>query len=59
MIIKDIRKKAKDLNVTVGKKKKADLIRDIQRAEKNNPCFLTGILECDQFGCCWREDCIK
>jgi uncharacterized membrane protein len=37
---------------------KAELIRSIQTEEGNMPCFLTGVKECPQTRCCWREDCL-
>ena len=39
-------------------KKKQDLIREIQRAEKNRDCFNRGESKtCGQMGCTWRSDC--
>ncbi len=38
---------------------KGEMIRAIQMAEGNRPCF--GNLwrfDCLQFDCCWREDCL-
>jgi len=59
MKMADIRRKAKELGVKVQRLKKADLIRAIQTAEGNAPCFATGRTECDQLACCWRKDCLS
>jgi hypothetical protein len=38
--------------------KKAELVRAIQQAEKNEECFETGKADvCGQDECIWREDC--
>jgi len=58
MEMSDIRKRAKEFGVKVQGVKKADMIRAIQTAEGNTPCFATGREKCDQVGCCWREDCL-
>ena len=54
-----IKQKAKDLGITQGKMKKAELIHSIQRAEGYNPCYGTVQGWCDQEGCCFRGDCLK
>ena len=59
MKVNDVRKKARAAGVGAGKMKKADLIRAIQSAEGNVPCFGTALGGCDQIDCCWREDCLK
>lgn len=44
--------------VIVGKMKKCEIIRAIQIAEGNIPCFESGIAEkCGQASCLWRADC--
>ncbi len=49
---------AKDRGVKPGSMKKAELVRAIQQAEGNNPCFATEQVEsCGQPECLWREDC--
>jgi hypothetical protein len=60
MKIIEIRNRAKALGLkNVGKIKKGDLIRSIQRAEGNSACFGSpGRFECPQMECCWREDCL-
>ena len=58
MKVDDIREIAKLHDLKPGKMKKADLVRAIQVAENNNPCFETGIATaCGQAHCRWREDC--
>jgi hypothetical protein len=37
---------------------KAELIRQIQKAEGNFDCFGTATDYCDQLRCSWREDCL-
>jgi hypothetical protein len=54
----DVRRKAKELGVKAQGMTKANLIRAIQTAECNTPCFATGRTECDQILCCWQEDCL-
>jgi hypothetical protein len=55
----DIKEIARKMGVKSGKMKKVELIRAIQKAEGNIPCFATRGHECDQINCLWREDCIK
>jgi hypothetical protein len=54
-----ILKKAKELGVKcrIGAKK-VDLVRAIQTAEGNFPCFATARKFCDQENCAWRADCM-
>ncbi len=60
MKMQEIRAKAKALGLknTFGLKKE-ELIRRIQKAEGNFDCFGTAIDYCDQFECCFREDCFQ
>jgi hypothetical protein len=59
MTLPEIRKMAKKLGLKSGPKtRKADLIRQIQRAEGNFDCFATASDTCDQYGCLWRGDCL-
>ena len=58
MNITDVRTKATALGLGGLGRKKADLIRDIQRQEGNFPCFGTAESDCDQTACCWRDDCL-
>lgn len=59
MLVKEIRKKAKEMGINATKMIKTDLIRAIQIKEGNNPCFMTGIVDCPHTGCCWWGDCQK
>ena len=56
----EVKQKAKALGLQVEKTaKKADIIRAIQVAEGNTPCFGTRTDgTCEQKGCCWRADCL-
>ncbi len=60
MKMKEVRDKAKTLGLkgTFGLSK-AELIRRIQKAEGNFDCFGTTADYCDQFECCFREDCLE
>ena len=58
MTVKEIKKIAQKMGIKVGKMKKVDLVRTIQMAEGNTPCFQTGVTACDQENCCWRSDCM-
>lgn len=58
MKLEEIRTIAGARNIKVGKMKKAEVIREIQNSEGNEPCFDTGYAEnCGQGGCLWRGDC--
>ena len=58
MKLDDVKEVAKKLDIKVGKLKKAELVRAIQAADLNDPCFETGkAAECGQEECLWREDC--
>ena len=56
----DLRQQVKEMGLKIPfKTTKVDLIRTIQKAEGNFPCFGTaadGV--CDQTACCWRTDCL-
>ncbi len=56
--IADVRKKAKEVGLKAFDLKKADLIRAIQIAEGNFPCYGTAKEYCDQVNCLWRKDCL-
>lgn len=58
MNMQDVKKKAKILDIKPGKRRKADLIRSIQATEGNFACFGYAKDYCDQFKCCWRDDCL-
>lgn len=56
----EVRAKAKELGVKAKANiKKDDLIRVIQAAEGNSPCFKTASGYCDQTGCCFRSLCLN
>jgi hypothetical protein len=59
MTVKEIKIIAKKMGIKAGKMKKVDLVRTIQSAEGNTPCFQTGVIAtCDQVNCSWRSDCM-
>ena len=58
MKLEEIKKIAKLHDIKVGKLKKTELVRAIQSAEGNDPCFETGQASgCGQAECLWRTDC--
>ena len=59
MDLREINEKARKLGVKpkLGIKKEV-LIRSIQAAEGNFPCFGTAKDYCDQSGCCFRNNCL-
>jgi hypothetical protein len=59
MKMPEIKKKAKSMGLNSARMKKPDLIRAIQTAEGNTPCFETGTAGCPHLDCCWREDCVE
>lgn len=59
MKMDEVRAKAKFLGIKTSRMKKADLIRQIQRAEGNFDCFGTAKDYCDQLNCCFRENCLS
>jgi len=58
MKIKKVRKIAENLGVKTNEIEKTVLIRAIQSQEGNSPCFQSGMVSCDQYDCCWRDDCL-
>lgn len=59
MTINEIKEIARQHNLKPGKANKSELIRSIQQAEGNFPCFASNrSSECGQFNCLWREDCL-
>ena len=58
MKFKEIQKVARDLGLKCVGVKKPDLVRSIQQAEGNVQCFSTGRGDCDQYECCWWEECM-
>jgi hypothetical protein len=60
MNFNEIRKMAKNMNITAHGMKKIDLIRSIQRAENNTDCYGTDRVEtCYEDTCLWRDDCLS
>lgn len=58
MKTQEVKQIAKKLGVKSANMDKGELIRAIQAAEGNIPCFSTGkATECGQSECLWREDC--
>jgi hypothetical protein len=59
MELKELKEKARKLGVKpkLGTKKE-NLIRSIQTAEGNFPCFGTAKDYCDQAACSWRNNCL-
>jgi hypothetical protein len=58
MKVQEIKEIAGRMGIKAGKMKKAELIRAIQQAERNEACFETGRADtCGQDRCLWREDC--
>ncbi|MFP4415877.1 MAG: SAP domain-containing protein [Chitinispirillaceae bacterium] len=54
-----VKAKAKESGVKIGKLRKDELIRAIQKQEGNFPCFGSAENECNQMDCMWREDCLR
>lgn len=58
MNIYEIKEIAKQHNLKTGKANKGELIRAIQQAEGNLPCFgSNSSRECGEPDCLWRADC--
>jgi hypothetical protein len=58
MKLDEIREIAKHHLIRTVRMKKAELVRAIQQAEGNEPCFDSGkAAACGQEKCLWREDC--
>jgi len=58
MKLEEIKTIAQQHNIKVSKMKKAELVRAIQGAERNEQCFEAGkSATCGQSGCSWREIC--
>ncbi len=58
MKMQDIRAIGKRYGISSFGKTKAELIRQIQRAEGNFDCFGTATDHCDQLDCCFRSLCL-
>lgn len=59
MRMPEVKEKAKNLGITVGKMKKVDLIRAVQGAEGNTECFGRTDGHCPNTDCCFMDDCLK
>ena len=60
MDLNQIKQKAIQMGLPVHRKKKYDLIHDIQRAENNIECFGTPRVDyCNEGTCMWRADCVS
>jgi hypothetical protein len=58
MKFNEIRKMAKDLEISTYRMNKTDIIREIQRTENNIECFGTERVDyCGEDGCLWKHDC--
>ncbi len=56
---KELKEKARKLGIKPKLcMKKEILIRSIQAAEGNFPCFGTTDGYCGRLECCWRNDCL-
>lgn len=57
MTVTEIRTMARNLGVkNYSRFNKADLIRAVQLAEGNSPCYRQ-ISDCGELDCLWREEC--
>jgi len=59
MTMPQIREKARELGIKPGKIKKTELIRIIQQAEGNTPCYGRANGQCPNIDCCFMSDCLK
>ena len=58
MKINEIKEIARQHNLKPGRANKVELVRAIQQAEGNLPCFGSNSANaCGQFNCLWRGDC--
>lgn len=59
MNMEEVKAMARGMGIIPGKKRKAQLILEIQEREGNIPCFGTSRVEtCGEDGCLWRKDCL-
>lgn len=59
MKMQEVRVIAKSLGINSFGKTKADLIREIQRAEGNFDCYGSAHGYCDQLECIFRSSCLE
>ena len=58
MTFTEIQKMAKSMGINTYRMKKTDMIRSIQRAEKNIDCYNTErVKNCHENACGWSGDC--
>ena len=58
--MKELHKIAKDLGIeNYLSMDKLNLVKAIQKAESNFPCFGTADVFCDQYSCLFRKDCLN
>lgn len=54
----EVKEMAARLGLKTDRMKKFEIVRAIQEAEGNSPCFDSGeSVECGQTHCLWRADC--
>ena len=56
MKLDDVKKIAREKGILTARKRKQDLIREVQAREGNEQCFCTW-KECNDVGCLWYLDC--
>jgi hypothetical protein len=59
MKLAEVKNRAREMNIKAAGKNKTDIIRSIQAAEGNYPCFKMAEGHCDQYDCYWRDDCLS
>ena len=61
MLLSQLQDQARSLGLSpAARMRKADLIRAVQTAEGNSPCFgAEWRYSCVQQDCAWRQDCLK
>jgi hypothetical protein len=51
--------KARTLGIAPGGRGADELVRAIQAAEGNTPCFRSGRVVCEYMHCSWYADCVE
>lgn len=59
MTMTEIKQKARNVGINPGKMKKVHLVRAIQTAEGNTPCYGTNDGNCPWTECCFMPDCAR
>ena len=59
MTVPEIKLKAKELGIQIGKMNKTELIHAIQTAEGNYSCYGWSNGNCPNIDCCFMADCLK